>query len=130
MTVAGLYLPVRTKSALNAREHWSAKAKRVKAERDLVRLVWRSTGNRATREAVAGKQVVRVSFVRVGPRLLDSDNLGGALKGIRDQIADELGVSDGPHTGIEWLYSQAKGQPGEWAVAVEIEVTEISETTP
>lgn len=126
MTVASLYLPIRTVSAANERVHWSTKAKRVKAERELVRLVWRSTGNRATREAVAGKQVVRVSFVRVAPRLLDSDNLGGAIKGIRDQIADELGVSDGPHTGIEWTYGQTKGQPGEWAVAVEIEVVETA----
>lgn len=126
MTTVSLYLPIRTKSAANLREHWALKAKRVKAERDLVRLIWNSTGSRTVRASCVGKRVGRVAFVRIAPRLLDSDNLSGALKAIRDEIAACLGVSDGPHTGIAWEYHQTKGQPGEFAVGVEIETVETS----
>jgi hypothetical protein len=115
-----LWIPVQTKSALNQRIHWAKRAKQTHSERELVRLIWRSTESRAVRAAVTGAEVVSVSFVRVGPRLLDSDNLHGALKAVRDQVAAELGVSDAPGTGIEWRYGQMRGKaPG---VAVEIVV--------
>jgi len=39
-------------------------------------------------------------------RMFDTDNLAACCKPLRDGIADELGVSDGPKGGIVWTYTQ------------------------
>lgn len=99
-------LPIHTVSALNAREHYRARARRVARERQdagyLLAAAWRS-------QLPPAFEVVRVHFERVGKRLLDSDNLPGSCKAIRDEVACLLEVSDGPETGIEWTYSQKRG---------------------
>lgn len=87
-------------SASNLREHWAAKAKRVKVQRDKARLLcprW------------TGGALLVVELVRVAPRQLDDDNLRGALKGTRDGIAARLGVDDGSAL-VEWRYGQEKGE--------------------
>ncbi len=60
---------------------------------------------------------VPVTFTRVGPRRLDSDNVQGTLKGIRDEVAKQLGVDDGDMRFV-WGYAQ---EIGEYAVKVLIE---------
>lgn len=60
---------------------------------------------------------VTVRLVRVAPRTLDSDNLQGSLKAIRDGVADWLGVDDG-NPGILWTYGQKKGDPRAYDVLV------------
>lgn len=88
-------------SAANLREHWAVKARRVKGQRDKVRLLcprW------------TGGPLLVVELVRVSPRPLDDDNLRGALKAHRDGIAARLGVDDGSPL-VEWRYSQEKGEP-------------------
>lgn len=58
-----------------------------------------------------------VRFTRIGRKLLDDDNLAGAMKHLRDEVAKYFGVDDGPKGPIRWEYSQR-----EWfAVGVEIE---------
>lgn len=66
--------------------------------------------------ADAPKRVV-VTLTRLGPRKLDSDNLAGSFKAIRDGVADALGIDDGSEL-IQWEYRQEKSK--ECSVVIEI----------
>lgn len=58
-----------------------------------------------------------VLLTRVAPRELDSDNLQGALKHVRDGVADALGVDDRDER-VTWApCDQRKGKAG---VVIEI----------
>jgi hypothetical protein len=105
---AAFVVPIRTVSALNVREHVQARARRVKRERDAVLVCW----PRALRCPVP----CQVELVRLSPasRSLDDDNLRGALKAIRDEVARLLGVDDADAR-VEWHYAQERGQ---WGVRV------------
>ncbi len=106
-------IPIRTVSGLNVREHWAKRSRRVKAERfaTFVEL------HRIAR--VIPRLPVVVTLVRRATRLLDTDNLPGSMKAVRDQIAEFFGVTDGPaETRIRWVYGQEKGPA---AVLVTIE---------
>lgn len=106
MTRYDFVLPLRTVSRLNSREHWRARSTRSKAERTAAALM-----------CPHFPTPCKVTFTRVGPRALDSDNLQGALKSIRDGIADKLGINDnGPL--VQWEYAQERGP---YAVRVELE---------
>lgn len=56
---------------------------------------------------LAGSGLV-VVLTRIAPLLLDDDNLAGALKSIRDGVADALGVDD-RDARVVWLTEQTKG---------------------
>lgn len=112
-----LYLPIRTVSEANAREHWAAKAHRAAAQRGSARLLLLGAGRRWPTKPTA------IALTRIGPRDLDDDNLARSLKAVRDGIADALGISDGD-TAIAWTYSQRRGRRTklghEYAVEVSI----------
>lgn len=95
---------VKTVSEANVRCHWATRARRAKHQRRAA--YW------TAREAIQGLKIappIRVDITRVGVRFLDSDNLAGACKGVRDGIADALRIDDGDER-IQWTYAQAKGQ--------------------
>lgn len=50
---------------------------------------------------------------------MDSDNLAISQKGVRDGVADWLGVDDG-HPDIEWRYEQRTGGAKVYAIEVEV----------
>ena len=102
-------VPIRTVSGLNVREHWSARARRVKRERYAVGMVL----NPLPRPELP----CDVALIRLGPgqRLLDDDNLRAALKGCRDEVARWLGVDDASPM-VRWHYAQERSH--EWAVCV------------
>ena len=102
-------IPIALPSAANLREHWAAKHRRVKSQRDAVAWI---LGNRA-RPALP----VVVMLTRVSARTLDDDNLRGAFKAVRDQLATWLGVDDADPR-VRWDYDQRKGPP-----SVEVRVT-------
>lgn len=112
-------LPIRTCSEMNTREHWAAKARRAKSQRTCAAALVRG-------EALASAQDIRhaaqieVRLTRIAPRELDSDNLAGAMKHIRDGIADALGMDDRDPR-VAWMYSQRRGAPKEYMVEVTIE---------
>lgn len=83
ITIPGIQLS----STLNARQHWRTRAASAKRQRGIARLCLSSYA-RPTGPVV-------VTITRVAPRALDSDNLAGACKSIRDGVADWLGVDDG-----------------------------------
>lgn len=105
-------IPIRTTTGLNAREHWAARAKRVKRERAatmqaLLAFVHWDTKTALLR-VLAGAGVVSVNLERVSPRRADEDNVAGGLKAVRDEVAAWLGIDDGDPR-IVWSYSQSRG---------------------
>ena len=102
-------LPVRLQSAANLREHWRQRHRRVKKERAL--------GRSLAVSAVPLPLVV--TLTRIAPRRLDDDNLRSAFKGLRDGIADKLGVADNDPR-VRWEYQQARGKPREYGIQVRV----------
>ncbi len=102
-------VPIRTVPGLNAREHWRARAKRVKAERE------------STRFQLLGRPLppipLTVRLTRVAPSNgVDSDNLSGELKAVRDEVAVWLGIDDRHEHIVRYVYSQRRGP---WGVEIE-----------
>lgn len=112
---AALRLPIRAVSTLNAREHWTKRAKRTRLHRLAART--NTLGWFDARMLAMGAVVVRLT--RVAPRSLDGDNLQGSLKAVRDGVADALGVNDADPR-VTWVYEQRRGHAREYAVTVEI----------
>lgn len=111
-----IWLPIRTVSEANMREHWSVKAKRKKEQTALAALVLSPV---LRNQSWSGVPPMRIKLTRVGLRRLDADNLAGAFKGVQDGIAVALGVDDGDER-IEWVYAQEKGTKARLGVRVSI----------
>jgi len=60
-----------------------------------------------------------VTLVRQSSGTLDDDNLRGALKGIRDGVADAFGVPDND-PGLCWEYGQERAPRGVYGVRIEV----------
>lgn len=63
---------------------------------------------------------VVVTIIRVGKEL-DSDNLQSACKGLRDGIADTLGVDDRDPR-VRWEYAQTESTKGRTGCIVKVEL--------
>lgn len=108
-----LHIEMSTVSELNQREHWGNRHQRRKVQRDLI--AW---SFHLHHEKPPPLPVV-VKLTRVAPRSLDCDNLRGALKAIRDEVAKQLGIDDADPR-VTWQYDQRKGDVREQAVEIEI----------
>ena len=107
-----IVVAVRTVSGLNAREHWRKRARRVKGERAMVALSLLAVERPAL--------PCTVLLTRQGPSNgLDDDNLSGALKGVRDEIASWLGVDDRLRDVVRYRYEQRRAK--EWGVEIQFE---------
>lgn len=106
-------VPIRLGRGLNDRGHWRIKARRVKLERTAVALAWWSAVRPGTRPSLP----LVVTLTRVGPRELDDDNVQGACKATRDEVARLLGLDDRDPR-VTWRYAQAKGP---YAVVIALE---------
>lgn len=122
MSQMEVLIPLRTVSALNAHELWQARNRRTKAERaetDVAlrrRMGWQAQAA-FKRELAAGGRLV-VTLERRGRGTLDDDNLRGALKGVRDEVASWLGINDRDER-VRWDYEQSRWRT--WSVLVRIE---------
>ena len=117
----------------NMREHYRVRAKRVKAERE-------ATFRALTSYYADGyvmpdvlieneTQGARITLHRPWARVpLDSDNLSGAFKGVRDEVASFLGVDDRSER-LHWIYTQSK-QPKGTLPVVTIEVLPVADIDP
>ena len=104
-----LLVPIRKSSGLNAREHWHARASRVRRERG--HTGWMLKG------AETPPVPCSVRLTRFAPSNgLDDDNLAGSLKAVRDQIAEWLGVDDKRRDLVRYVYAQERGV---WGVGIE-----------
>src|SRR5574343_1888991 len=106
-------LPIKLVSVANLRLHWAAKAKLVKGHRSRTRV---ALSNEAP---IPPSTPLAVVLTRIAPRRLDSDNLASAFKGVRDGVADWLGVDDG-HKDIQWVYEQRAAGPKGYGIEVEV----------
>jgi hypothetical protein len=110
--VAGwpLELPLHVKNGCNLREHWAARAKRVKRERSVVgwALVLRA----------APTLPCTVTLTRLAPRALDSDNAVAGFKAVRDAIAEWMGINDNDPR-VTWRYAQEKAKGYACRIAIE-----------
>ncbi len=93
----------------NYREHHFARKRRVEKERFAGRMVGAS---------LMPVMPCKITFTRYGAGQLDSDNLTICAKGVRDGIADAMGVNDGNATRITWEVLQAKAPPCCFGVSV------------
>lgn len=110
-----LTLPIATVSEANSREYWRKKAARAATQRAATNLAIRGE---IFRRKLTLPMPLRVTFTRLGVRELDSDNLQGAFKAIRDGLADAIGVND-KDKGYTWVYLQEKAK--QKAVRITIE---------
>lgn len=96
-------IPIKLPSLLNLRVHWTRVLRMKKSQRN------------ATRLCMHGKAIpklpVVVTITRIGPRRLDGDNLAGACKYVRDEIARACGADDGNRS-FRWRYRQRIGPYG------------------
>ena len=104
---------VKLVSEANQREHWGAKHTRAKKQKNAV---GRSLKILMIQNAITdpGKHFslpIVVKIVRIGKRKLDTDNLAGSAKHVRDAIAKELGIDDGDDR-IRWHCAQSIGDYG------------------
>jgi hypothetical protein len=113
VTPISFFVPVKTQTEANANEHWRTRHGRASAQRKCTASTLLFVG----RHAVQFPLVVRMT--RVGARKLDSDNAHGALKHVRDQIADWLGIDDGREDLVTWEVAQETGKP----VGVKVVIT-------
>lgn len=102
-------VPIRTVPGLNARELWQVRSSRVKKERKAVALF------------LAGHKrppiPCSVLLTRVAPSGgVDDDNLSGALKGVRDQVAQWIGIDDRHNKQVRYVYAQKRGP---WSVTIQ-----------
>ena len=105
--------------SLNHREHHHARAKRVSAER-LAVFAALSRVDAAAARALKSADRVTVRFTRIGRGTLDTDNVVGSCKAVRDEVAKWLGKSDAPGSGVEWVMPVAQ-ERGAYAVRIELE---------
>lgn len=112
-----ILIPIHTVSEPNLREHWRKRANRTRNQRTATRAIVHAQLYRE--KIVTGKKPLIISLTRIAPRALDSDNLAGSFKAVRDGIADALGTDDGSPL-LEWRYGQEKGGPRQYAVCIEI----------
>lgn len=109
---------IRTISESNQREHWTHKAKRAQIQRQQSHYAWLKVVKPGLMFEVLQPPYV-VTITRIGPKVLDSDNLARSQKTVRDQVATELGIDDGSDL-IDWRYDQEATGRREYAVRVEI----------
>jgi len=61
-----------------------------------------------------------VLMTRIAPRKLDDDNLRGAFKAVRDQVAAWLGVDDADPR-VTWAYAQERGAVREYKARLDFQ---------
>jgi hypothetical protein len=105
--IAAVTVTVRTVSELNDHSHWRARQKRAKEQRSLVTLILQAESRADTYFGYPpGPFPFHVHMTRLASRKLDTDNLAGALKAIRDGVAQYLGVDDGDERLVTWSVGQ------------------------
>lgn len=116
------FVPVKTVSEGNIREHWHKAATRHTSQRMAVE---------AALKGMAIRPPCTVRLVRHGTRALDSDNLQFSFKWIRDSVADMLSpglqrgrADDDPR--IKWDYDQLKVKKGSEGFLIHLSVPSLS----
>ncbi len=116
VTIPGLKLKAPGNSG-HGRGHWAVAARDTKEQRALARLYCAQLGPEVKAALLAAPRL-KVRFVRVGGRKMDTTNVVAACKAIQDGMCDWLGVDDGSDW-YDWQWpAQESGEVG-----VRIELT-------
>lgn len=113
-----VFVPIKTVSEANQREHWAVKHKRKKDQQEEV--------SAALQNALRGRRVqmpCTVTLTRIGPKALDTDNLAGAMKHAQDEVARKLGIDDGDVEKVKWVYQQRPVRQHFYGVTIRIAAT-------
>jgi len=100
----------------NCRDHWAVKRRRILAQQAATLTALVALG-RDVRDRMRAARTVTVRFVRIGGKWMDSDNLVGGFKAIRDALAMWLLVDDGSDR-LRWEWPAQEG--GERGFRVEL----------
>jgi hypothetical protein len=126
VTVRSVELELKTVSEANARGHWRAGAARHAEQREVVRAVLcERFGAPPLFTLVDARGWTRpnpitIAITRLAPGELDADdNLPGALKYVKDEVAAWFGVTDRDRR-LSWRYAQERTAPGIYKVRIEI----------
>ena len=113
---AGLWLrvAVHVVSEANTREHRAVAHKRHSVQKDAVK---KALAPHTVPTSPSGQYVITLTRLSPATRQLDTDNLAGAFKYPRDEIARWLKIDDGSKS-LTWNYAQMK-QP---ACGIDIKV--------
>jgi crossover junction endodeoxyribonuclease RusA len=112
----------------NARLHWAAKAKAVKAYRRECFVLALAARGAQKWDSLSGPLCVVIRFHPPDSRRRDRDNMVAAFKGGADGVADAIGIDD-----ARWMPVYLVGEPVKGGkVTFEIETGETNEqrTTP
>lgn len=96
------YVPIRTVSESNQREHWATKHRRNKRQQEAVGYAMLAV------RPLLPKPPVLVTLTRFAYCRLDPGNLEASFKHVQDAVAKMLGVDDGDQVRVSWLYEQEK----------------------
>ena len=107
-------LPIHIVSEANMREHFRVVAKRKALHRQTARWHMQCFLRPVPERAAT------ITLTRIGPRMLDDDNLASGFKACRDGVADWLGIDDGDKR-LTWRYAQRKGPARHYSAEVLIE---------
>ena len=101
------------------RQHWSVSARKTAKQRlDVSRCLTQLPRPRLHLDVQPNTFTVTLTRIFVGT--LDDDNLRGALKGVRDEVAAWIGLDD-RDARIRWVYGQITCERGRWAVKIEVQ---------
>lgn len=89
-------VPIAVVSEANRRDHWAVRARRVRSQRAAVRMSLHG------RSVLCAEGYI-VTLIRFGGRRMDTDNLCGAFKAVRDEVAQWINIDDGSDR-LEWRY--------------------------
>lgn len=113
-----LFMPIKTVSELNIREHWTKVRKRAALQRKTAFFeVKRVIGSEDL--AYLEQLKFEVHLTRFSHKVMDGDNLQAAFKHVRDGIADALKIDDGDER-IQWFYCQENKKIKEIEVRITI----------
>lgn len=110
-TVRGQWKGLRLVSEANSRDHFRTRAARAKAQRAAI--------GAGLARVTPPSGPWRVTITRQGPGILDTDNLAGSAKAVRDAVAQWLGVDDGPASPVTWETAQERARGYSVVVVVE-----------
>lgn len=111
-----LSLPLRTWGPNGSHGHWSQQAKRRRDLKTATLLALRTEVGQ-----VAPFVPAVIVITRVGTRKMDTDNAAYACKGLRDGVAEWLGIDDGDER-LTWIYKTRQS----FGFAVEVEMKKES----
>lgn len=103
-------LPFKTGRGLNDRLHWAVRTRHVKEQRTVTAAFLR-------RRSLPLPAIV--TLTRYSRGTLDDDNLQGALKAVRDGVADAFRLSDNDSQ-LTWVYAQRSCKGGQFGVEIAV----------